>query len=224
MTNPNTPVIVGVAQVLNRIQNLDEAIEPLQMMLQAVRLAEQDTGVGGLLRHVQSVRVIRGMWNYVNPASYIAEQIGAPQAQTVGTLFGGNQNQAVVSRTAVSILSGELDLALITGAENGNSTAKARKAGAKIPLTETPGTYDLVIGSQKINSATSCIFARGISTLAWLVSELVAGWQASHLRRSIARSPFAGVHDLEQWRRGHADCHGILPGLAVAGRLELPYS
>ena len=163
MTNPNTPVIVGVAQVLNRIQNLDEAIEPLQMMLQAVRLAEQDSGAGGLLRYVQSVRVIRGMWNYVNPASYIAEQIGAPQAQTVGTLFGGNQNQAVVSRTAVSILSGELDLALITGAENGNSTAKARKAGTKIPLTQAPGTYDLVIGSQKPEHHDYEV-ARGIRT------------------------------------------------------------
>ena len=149
MTNPNTPIIVGAAQTLNRIQLLEEALEPLHMMLQAVALAEQDTGVRGLLPQVQSVRVIRGIWDYANPASYIAEQIGAANAQTVGTLFGGNQNQAVVNRTALSILSGELDLVLITGAENGNSAAKARKAGTKIPLTETPGTYDLTIGSQK---------------------------------------------------------------------------
>ena len=149
MTNPNTPIIVGAAQTLNRIQTLDETIEPLRMMLQAAALAEQDSGVGRLLRQVQSVRVIRGMWGYANPAGYIAEQIGASGAQTVGTLFGGNQNQAVVNRTALSILAGELDLVLITGAENGNSAAKARKAGTKIPLTETPGTYDLTIGSQK---------------------------------------------------------------------------
>lgn len=149
MTNPNTPIIVGAAQVLNRIQTLDDALEPLQMMLQAVELAEQDTGVGALLAQVQSVRVIRGIWNYANPAGYIAEQIGAPQAQTVGTLYGGNQNQAVVNRTALSILSGELDLVLITGAENGNSAMKARKAGTKLSLTDTPGEYDLVIGSQK---------------------------------------------------------------------------
>ena len=148
MTNPNTPIIVGVGQVLNRIQTLDEAKEPLHMMLQAVELAEQDTGVVGLLRQVQSVRVIRGIWNYANPAQYVAEQIGAPQAQTVGTLYGGNQNQAVVNRTAMSILSRELDLVLITGAENGNSAAKARKTGAKIPLTKTPGEYDVVVGSQ----------------------------------------------------------------------------
>ncbi len=149
MTNPNTPIIVGAAQVLNRIESLEDAVEPLRMMLQAVSAAEQDTGVGDLLRQVQSVRVIRGLWNYANPAKYIAEQVGAPEAQTVGTLFGGNQNQAVVNRTASSILSGELDLVLITGAENGNSTAKARKAGTRIPLTATPGEYDLTVGAQR---------------------------------------------------------------------------
>ena len=113
MSNQNTPVIVGVAQVLNRIETLDEALEPLQMMLGAAQLAERDTGVEGLLRNVQSVRVIRGMWPYANPARYIAEQIGAPQAESVGTLFGGNQNQAVVSRTALSILSGGFKLRVL---------------------------------------------------------------------------------------------------------------
>jgi acetyl-CoA C-acetyltransferase len=149
VTNPNTPIIVGAAQVLNRIESLEQALEPVRMMLQAVTLAEQDTGVGNLLNQVQSVRVIRGMWRYDNPAKYIAEQIGAAGAQTVGTLFGGNQNQAVVNRTASAILAGELDLVLITGAENGNSAAKARKAGTTLPSTEAPGEYDLTIGAQR---------------------------------------------------------------------------
>ncbi|MCZ6642390.1 MAG: acetyl-CoA acetyltransferase [Gammaproteobacteria bacterium] len=149
MTNPNTPIIVGVAQVLNRVQTLEDAVEPLGMMLQAVALAQRDTGARGLLPQVQSVRVIRGVWNYANPARHIAREIGASGAQTVGTLFGGNQNQAIVNRTALSILSGELDLVLLTGAEYGKSAGKARKAGKKIPLTETPGEYDLIIGAQK---------------------------------------------------------------------------
>ncbi len=78
MTNPNTPIIVGVAQVLNRVQTLDDALEPLERMLQAAQLATHDTGVGGFLNQVQSVRVIRGMWKYANPAKYIAEKIGTP--------------------------------------------------------------------------------------------------------------------------------------------------
>jgi acetyl-CoA C-acetyltransferase len=149
MTNPNTPVLVGVGQLLHRIESLDEALEPLEMMLRVSRQAERDTGAGDLLRQVQSVRVIRGLWSYANPARFIAERIGAPGAQTVGTLFGGNQNQAVLNRTALSILAGELDLVLITGAEYGYSFNRARKEGVQVPLTETPGQYDLVIGAQK---------------------------------------------------------------------------
>jgi len=155
MTNPNTPVIVGVGQFLNRLQDLEETLEPLEMMLRAMNLAEQDAGVGGLLEQVQSVRVIRGVWRYANPAKYLAQRIGAVAAsgsagvQSVGTLFGGNQNQAVVNRTASSILAGELDLVVITGAENGYSAGKARKAGIKLDTTETPGNYDLLIGAQK---------------------------------------------------------------------------
>lgn len=145
MSNPNTPVIVGVAQLQNHIKHLDESVEPLDMMLGASRQAEADAGVK-LLDKVQSVRVIRGLWPYENPARYIAETIGASGAQTLGTLFGGNYNQVVVNDTAASILAGEFDLVLITGAENGYSAAKARKAGTQIKMRETPGSYDVLFG------------------------------------------------------------------------------
>jgi acetyl-CoA C-acetyltransferase len=159
----NTPVLVGVGQLVNRIESLDEALEPLEMMLRASARAEADAGASGLLKQVQSVRVIRGLWRYGNPARLIAERIGAPGAQTVGTLFGGNQVQAVVNRSAASILAGELDLVLITGAENSYSHSRARKAGVRLPATEAPGEYDLVIGAQKPEHHENEI-ARGIRT------------------------------------------------------------
>ncbi|MCP4004827.1 MAG: acetyl-CoA acetyltransferase [bacterium] len=149
MLNPNTPVLVGVAQLLNRIEALDEALEPVEMMFRASALAERDTGASGVLKQIQSVRVIRGIWGYENPAAHIAERVGAHGAQTVGTLFGGNQNQAIINHTALEILGGELDLVLITGAENGYSASKARKAGVDLARTSAPGDYDLLIGSQK---------------------------------------------------------------------------
>ncbi|MEM7078539.1 MAG: acetyl-CoA acetyltransferase [Pseudomonadota bacterium] len=144
-----TPVIVGVGQVLNRIDELDEALEPLEMMLQALRLAEQDTSTPGFLDQVDSVRVVRGIWGYENPARFLAEQIGATDAQTVGTLIGGNQNQAVINHTAQAILDGELSLVAITGAENGNASMKARKQGVELAYSAAPGAYDLVIGRKQ---------------------------------------------------------------------------
>ena len=116
---------MGVGQFLNRISALDDAVEPLEMMMRAVRRAEADTGTGGVLDQVQSVRVVRGMWSYENPAAVIAERIGAVGAQTVGTLVGGNQNQALMNQTAAEILAGKFDLVLITGRRT--ATAAARR-------------------------------------------------------------------------------------------------
>ena len=144
--NPNTPVLVGVGQTLNRIETLDDAVEPIEMMLRAVYLAAADASIGAALANVESVRVIRGMWGYENPAALVGERIGASGAQTVGTLIGGNQNQAVINRTALEILDGKVDFVLIAGAENGYSANKARRAGARLPETAAPGRYDVLIG------------------------------------------------------------------------------
>ena len=146
--NPRTPVIVGVGQVLNRSKDLEEAVEPIQMMLTAIREAEKDTGVG-LLREAQSVRVIRGVWDYGDPAGYIAEKIGSPNAERIGTLFGGNQVQAIVNRSCLEILSNKLDFVVLAGAENGSSAARARKQGSRLTSTKISGSPDEVVGSQQ---------------------------------------------------------------------------
>ncbi|NKB97182.1 MAG: hypothetical protein GKR90_01590 [Pseudomonadales bacterium] len=160
--NPRTPVLVGVGQVLNRIEHLDEAKEPITMMLEAVKAAEEDAGIPGMLKHAQSVRVVRGIWSYENPAKWIADQLGADQVETVGTLIGGNQNQAVINQTALDILEGDLDLAVITGAEDGNSAMKARKIGVQLPYTETPGSYNRVIGARQEPEHHEFEMAKGI--------------------------------------------------------------
>jgi len=159
--NPNTPIIVGVAQLLHRIKDLDDVIEPIDMMLTCCRDAETDTRVK-LLDQVQSVRVIKGIWTYENPAKYITEQIGSPGAQTVGTNFGGNHNQLVVNETAETIIKGDLDLVLITGAEVGYSLAKARKAGQKLQMKELAGKYDLMFGSTQQPEHHEYEVAKGI--------------------------------------------------------------
>ena len=162
MFNPRTPVLVGAGQVLNRIEKLEDAKEPLEMMMTAIALAEEDTGVGNLLAQTQSVRVVRGMWGYENPAKLIAERIGAVGAESIGTLIGGNQNQVVINETASAILHEGLDLAVITGAENGNSAGKARKAGVTLTETPAPGKYDCVIGATQQPEHHEFERARGI--------------------------------------------------------------
>ena len=163
MPNPRTPVIVGVGQFLNHIESLEQAIEPLEMMMRAARRAEADANVGGFLAQTQSVRVVRGIWNYENPAGAIAERIGAAGAETVGTLIGGNQNQVLMNQTAAEVLAGKFDLVLITGAENGYSAGKARRAGTVLPQSEASGQPDRIVGAAQQPEHHEYEVAKGIS-------------------------------------------------------------
>ena len=55
--NPNTPVIIGVGQILQRAEDIESAKEPIGLMLEAARLAADDAGVSGALTSLDSVRV-----------------------------------------------------------------------------------------------------------------------------------------------------------------------
>jgi acetyl-CoA C-acetyltransferase len=233
MNNPATPVLIGVGQILNRIESLEEAIEPVELMLQASRLAEVDTTVS-LLDQVQSVRVIRGIWSYENPARYIAQQIGAHSAQTAGTLFGGNQNQVVINDTAAAILAGELDLVLITGAEIGNSLAKARKAGVRIPMKELPGACDVMFGHGQQPEHHDYEMEKGIRT-AIQVYPMYENALRFHLGETIdehlvrvselwSRFNDVAVENPNAWIREDISAERIRTPSATNRRVSFPYT
>jgi acetyl-CoA C-acetyltransferase len=159
--NPNTPVIVGVAQLQQRITSLDQAAEPIDLMVSAVKQAAADAGNPDLLSQVDSVRVIRGMWRYRQPAGYVADAIGSPGAEKVGTCYGGNMVQSTLNASAKDILQGTRSLIVLTGAEIGNTLAKAAKAGVELPRKDTDGAYDRLIGAEEPMSGEAEL-ARGI--------------------------------------------------------------
>jgi len=150
--NPNTPVIIGVAQLQQRVTELKDAKEPIDLMVDAVRQAASDAGNPGLLTSVDSIRVVRGLWRYRQPAGYVAESIGCPDAEKVGTCYGGNMVQSTLNASAMDILSGDRSLIVLTGAEIGNTQAKARKADYELPKKETEGKYDRIIGVEAVMS------------------------------------------------------------------------
>lgn len=144
-----TPVLVGAAQLNQRIEDPAAGREPVELMIDAVRQAAEDAGAPALLEQADSVRVIRGVWPYQNPARAVAEAVGSPRAETALTPYGGNFVQTVVNQTALDIQRGDRELVIITGAECGNSQAKARRAGVKLEWQPLPGTPDRVIGEDK---------------------------------------------------------------------------
>ena len=141
-----TPVFVGVAQIQQRIDDVREGKEPLEMMIEAVQLAAEDAGCPRLLAKADSVRVIRGSWPYLNPASAVAAAVDCPNAETVLTPFGGNFVQTCVNASALDIRDGTHDIIVITGAECGRTQAKAGRAGVELDWREVPGTPDRYLG------------------------------------------------------------------------------
>ena len=160
--DPRTPVVVGVGQIEQRVEDPQQGAEPLEMMSAAVERAADDAGSRDLLRAADSVRVIRGIWKYGDPGRVLAKRIGAPGAQTVGTPWGGSMVQTTVNQTALAIQRGELEVAVITGAEVGNSSARARRNGVELAFSEAPGTPDLAIAPEEPMSHPAEI-ARGIT-------------------------------------------------------------
>jgi len=144
-----TPILVGAAQLEQRIDDPLAGREPIELMIDAVQQAAADAGAPGLLEAASSVRVIRGIWPYQNPAGAVAEAIGASGAETALTPYGGNFVQTVVNQCALEIQSGARDIIVITGAECGNTQAKARRAGVDLNWQTLPGTPDRMIGEEK---------------------------------------------------------------------------
>ena len=140
--DPRTPVIVGAGQVTQRSAPAD-AREPVDLIADAARLASEDAKAPGLLAAVDSVRTVALLsWRYVNPAALVASRIGATPRETAVTTMGGNSPQSLLNQTALAVQRGEVDVALLGGAESWRSRMALRKQDAKPAAwtTEPEGT------------------------------------------------------------------------------------
>jgi acetyl-CoA C-acetyltransferase len=124
--DPRTPVIVAAAQINDR----GYGCEPLDLMVRCVEAALVDSGqTEALRRRIGSVRVVWGIWPYKDPGRLVAARIGAPDARSTITTSGGNQVYDLVIDTAKRIQSGEMDTAVICGAESLRTRRSDRARG-----------------------------------------------------------------------------------------------
>ena len=124
----HTPVLVGIGTASRREENFEHALEPLDLMLEAVATAGADSGSPAALAGAQYVAVPRGRWKYGNPAGAIARAIGAEQATTVLATVGVLQ-QTLIGEACARIACGEAHTALVAGADAGYRLLRAQIAG-----------------------------------------------------------------------------------------------
>jgi len=155
------PVIAGVGQILQRLDDPREAAEPLEMMVAALKQAGEDSGATNLLKRADSIYVVRGVWGYGDSGKVIARRLEVTPTETVGTPYGGNYAHSCVIDAARRIQAKQLGVVLITGAENGRSKQQALLRGIDLVETEAPGNPDRMLAEDK-KMVHEAEFARGI--------------------------------------------------------------
>lgn len=124
------PVFVGVGQWLQREDDLETALGPLEAVEVAARRAAQDAGLGvGELADLDTVGLVDPLgWRAKNAPGLLAERLGAKPAREVQTALGGEMGCLLANDIAGAIAAGRSKMALVVGV---NLLRTARRARAQ---------------------------------------------------------------------------------------------
>ena len=132
---PFTPVIVGAAQVTDRVGDPTGARSSLDLMEEALRSAEADSGGADTVRHLNAIGVVGGSWNYTDPGGQLADRVGADPSTTLLTAWSGHSPQLLLNHMAARIQAGEIGSAAVLGGETNRSRRLSRSLGVE-PLRD----------------------------------------------------------------------------------------
>lgn len=139
--NPDrVPVIVAIGELTDRPEDPRDAREPIALMAEAARLADQDGG-GGWLKRADSVDVVhQASWRYEATAARLCAALGIAPARAVYGSYGGESPVRFLHEAAARIASGESAVALIVAGEAQHARSRAAREGWTprwTPIAET---------------------------------------------------------------------------------------
>ena len=189
---PRTPVLVGVGVAMRREDDPAGALEPIDLMLEAVRAAGTDCGASALLAQVGSIAVPRGRWRYRNPAGEIARAVGAQGATTILSSVGVLQ-QTLIANACEAIADGKINSALVTGSDAGYRILRSRLAGARLDDRDQHDDPDVLLEPNAelrhpAEVAAGLKMPVGLYAILESARRAAAGWSVdSHRDRLAAR-------------------------------------
>ena len=135
--DPRTPCVIGVAQRTVR-PGEGPCPEPLELWEDVARRAAADAqarrGAAAVLGAADSLQVVYCMsWPYDAPVDRLAEALGVAPRHRRYSGIGGTTPQVLVQEAGRAIVAGELDLAVVVGAEALETKRQAKKAGERLP-------------------------------------------------------------------------------------------
>ena len=122
-------MIVGVGQITVRPDRGEQSLEPVALMIEALRRAELDSGGSGLLAAADAIRTVSQLsWRYRNAAALVADAVGAHPRELATSVMGGNLAGVMVARAAAEIQAGEAEVIVLCGGEATRSMSRYRTA------------------------------------------------------------------------------------------------
>src|SRR5262245_47628618 len=105
-----------------------------------VRLAADDTGLGSaVLDRLDSLQIVYCQtWQYDDPPARLADELDIAPAHSYYSGIGGTTPQVLVNGAAEQILAGELDVALVCGAEALATQRRYKQRGERYPYRFKP--------------------------------------------------------------------------------------
>ena len=146
-----TPILIGAGQITQRDVDPERALEPVALMRESALRAVADAGLDATaLQRLDVVAVVNILsWPYVNAPRLLAERLGAAPRDELYSTIGGNTPQWLVNETAARIAAGEVELALLAGAEAMHTLARARRGGVRLDWGTSSATPPRVVGEQR---------------------------------------------------------------------------
>lgn len=125
MNSERLPVIVGVGDLADRPSSLDQALEPLRLMIEASRLAEADAG-GSWLTSLDEIAIVNQIgWGYADLPGLLKKDLGAKHAHASMSDVGGEKPIKLMMQAAVDIAAGRRTCVLIVGGESLRSVTQS---------------------------------------------------------------------------------------------------
>ena len=155
--DPRTPVLVGVAQWVDRTSEPGQGLSPQEMMAGVARAAIADSGGHGIEAAIDAVAVVRlfqdsgfgapfGRQNNLPHA--VARRIGARPRRLLYGPVGGNSPQMLVNMFMEQMAAGEHQVVLLAGCEPIRTQSRAQKAGITLDWAEESPTDAETLGKE----------------------------------------------------------------------------
>jgi len=122
-------VLVGAGQATQRPEDPARAREPIDLLADAARAADADTGAAGsVLAALDTIAVVDIVsWKYPDPGALLGRRLDVEPRTTMTTTVGGNSPQLLMNELAPAVASGEVRAALVGGAECVYTRWRARR-------------------------------------------------------------------------------------------------